>query len=421
MKIKFLNILAFFAFTACSTLPLACSNKDDDAENNNDKEEIEDNPVYSQEQINEWAADNIICWLCDVQTDSLTNKIVSHTPDYGLVLNSSTPTVRYTRAETYEKARELFSAWITSEASRENTIDGGIFVNMGSEGTVTFHPATGDGHVAVADIQLMRLPEISQVVFIKPEAWPENAGDGSIEQGSTWIKDGKIYVCVKDCKNNTGYLVHFITEDRPFVHHTVKYKKNFFHKTQTFEWCFDIWTFRSANDYTKGGHMVVDAIRTYLYKKENDQWVKREKAEELIKKIGAIQFPGWGDALYTVLYGKQVFFLHGDEGGNIDTTDREDGTQSHFIRRPYCRMTIDGVDSRRFRYTCFRPETVDDIVYNEKQQEIGTASNLMADIWTAGGWVWKGFDWGNLMELDVIAFDAYHTIDKLHLQKLSFK
>ena len=416
MKTKFINILALFVFVVCSALPLACSNKDNDTSSENDGEVTEDFPVYSQEQINEWAANNIIYWLCETQTDTLTNQIVSHTPDYGVVLNSSTPTVRYTRAATFEDARKAFLAWITSDANRESKIDGEISVNMGSEGSVTFRPETGDGKVAIVDIQMTRLPEISQVIFVKQEAWPENSNVG-ITQGSTWIKDGKVYVCVKDCANGTGYLVHFITTYRRFLSHEVKYKKNFFHKTVTYRFCHDVYPSRPAEEYTRGGHYVVDAIRTYLYMLNLGQWMKNPKAEEVIRQIEKIQGV---DKLYDCLYNKNVFFFHGDEGGYIDTNARQEDTYSHFIRMPYCRMTPGDVDSRKFRYNCFAPESVDDFIYEGNQSVSGPVPSLLLQVYGVD-WTWNCSDcWNWLMELDVIPFDTGHTIQGLGLTKKEF-
>lgn len=400
MESKFLNTLIFCAIAVLSTVPLACSDKDDDITS---EDLPTDEHILTQEEINKWAADNIILWLCDAQTDSLTGKITSQTPDYGEVLNSGTPTVRYTKAATFEDARKAFQAWIIPDATQDPKQDGGITVDMGSEGTVTFRPETGDGKVAVADIQMTRLPDITQVVFIKPEAWPENNNIG-IVKGSTWLKDGKLYVCVRTCDDGIGYLVHFRTEcgnDKNSLKsgHTYANPKNKVYYTG----CYDLHRMDHEN-YMKGGTDVVDAVRTYLYKLSSGQWVCDDTSAKTIKYIGLFQ-TGDSTKLHNKLYASQSFFYHGNWKGDVDGISGAEGTRYHFIRYPYCRMTKDTVTEGDMHYDCWNP---------------GAATH---DLKLAYGDYWSYYcqnDWEKLMDLDVIKYDTDNSIVGLGIKKKKF-
>lgn len=405
MKKKYLNMMSLCVISMFSLFPLACS------EDNNEEEDAEEMevtyPTYSQEQINEWAADNIITWLCDVTNDTLTGKITSQTPNYGVVLHDDTPTIRYTRSATLADARETFLSWITSDASKDSTQDGGISVNMGGEGIVSFRPETGEGQVAVADIRMKRLPDITQVVFVKPEAWPENGNNIGIMKYSTWIKDGKIYVCVRDCENGRGYLVHFVTQDRRVPYHKAKYKKNIFHKTVELD-CYDLYRFDNDR-YLRGGSESVEAIRTFLYKMSNGRWVKDLDAEKVLQQIGKEQ--NVGSSLSSILYEQNVFFFHGDEKGDVDTCEGKEGTKYHFIRYPYCRLTRDRTYARRFRYSCWMQEEADDC---------GAGSRFIRE-YNGTTWARDACSWKELMDIDVIPFDTYNSIAGLGINKKSFR
>lgn len=179
------------------------------------------NSTFTRTDSLEYALQNVVQAFC--ATDStLADKLAMNAtfePDYGMALYSVTPTVRYVPTSSADYARELFMSKFFPAIiySRADTTATDILIDLGSYGKVEFTPSQKDGSVAAIEVDVPAIPNLSQVVFIRPEALPQNGGDGQLAVGNVLRKNKRYWVCIRPA-NFGGLLVTFDRRDgHPFV------------------------------------------------------------------------------------------------------------------------------------------------------------------------------------------------------------
>ena len=204
-KFKSLSVLLMCIMLCCWT---ACSNDDDVQADDEDDVEYngETEPMTLQDSL-DIAFMNVISTLCE--TDStFTVKSDNYVPDYGTLLYSVSPTVRYKTADSKADARGQFILAFASAISFTRTLVEGstIRIDLGNKGSVEFEPAEGEGKLGVLNVDIPQIPSLTQVVWIQTEAWPQNAGDGGTYIGMTFkSRDGKRWVCVQTSEGGSEY------------------------------------------------------------------------------------------------------------------------------------------------------------------------------------------------------------------------
>ena len=129
-------------------------------------------------------------------------------PDYGRLLYESSPTVRYKIAQDFADAKNKFMTdfgWALRFAGISTDNDE-ITISFGKKGKLTFNPESGQGKLAVIDIDMALFPDLTQIIFLSPQAWPHNDSDGGVKVGDTFkTSDGRRWICVQSCEGGTEY------------------------------------------------------------------------------------------------------------------------------------------------------------------------------------------------------------------------
>lgn len=163
---------------------------------------------------------NVVQAFCE--TDStLADKLAlkqTFEPTYGRVIYSVTPTVRYVATDNTADARDKFMIKLHTAilyAHADSTANE-IVVDLGSNGKVEFVPTQKEGSVAIVNVDIPAIPNLSQIVFILPEAMPQNEGEGQLQAGNILRKNGRYWICVRPAEHG-GVLVTFDRNDgHPF-------------------------------------------------------------------------------------------------------------------------------------------------------------------------------------------------------------
>ena len=198
----------------------ACSEKDDELEP--DEQEVfteETEPMIRQDSLN-IAFMNIVSTLCE--TDSTFVQEEDHSgnykPAYGTLLYSVTPTVRYKVAESAEDAKGQFLSAFATAIEFAGAKDDGttVRIDLGTKGNVEFEPAHAEGKEGILNVDIPQIPDLTQVVWLQSEAWPQNDGNGGTKVGQTFkTPDGRRWVCIQTPESVTGVLVTF--DDYPEI------------------------------------------------------------------------------------------------------------------------------------------------------------------------------------------------------------
>lgn len=129
-------------------------------------------------------------------------------PDYGQLLYESTPSERYRIAQDFEDAKTRFITdfGCVLRFAGISTDSDIITISIGQKGKLTFSPQSGQGKLAVIDIDMDLFQDLTQIVFLSPQAWPNNDSDGGVKLGDTFkTSDGRRWVCVQSCAGGTEY------------------------------------------------------------------------------------------------------------------------------------------------------------------------------------------------------------------------
>ena len=411
------SLLALLLMAAMAFCWTACSDKEDN-EPNPDNDKSESDYVLTAAQIADYAADNFICHVCKVEIDSATAKPISWEVNYGRVLHPETPNVRYARAETLEDARQQFLSMICMEATVDSSsVIGVITVAMGSHGSVKYTPVDHNGEWARIDVNLKELPDLQTIVYCKPEAWPENAGDCGVKKHTVYKKNegGRdvYYICVKECGGDgTGYLIGFDTwtVDGTYPVHTYR-KRN----------CYHAWWWNLP-----GGAGLIGHLRGFLYDKNGNKY---DKAENIIRKIGKLQGGNsnnenlcGSEPLYNFLYsagklkGRKPYFKTGDDHCWVDTNKNILYGTWHWARTPYTVMEPKEVYWSKIAYECdeIDPNTHNGSNTHTCNVEQGKNWGVAWCCFQFGAeWIWKAGEWYSFQSPYIIEF--YDT-DAANLQ-----
>ena len=413
MKTRIFFALLLMAATGfCWT---ACSDKEDN-ESNADGDKSAADYVMTPAQIADYAAENFITHVCKVEIDEADMKLKSWEVNYGRVLHPETPNVRYTRALSQEDALQQFQSMICTEAS-VNSIPstGEMTVDMGSHGSVKYSPVNQNGEWARVEVNLKELPELQTIVFCKPEAWPENAGDCGVLRESVFKRNEEghdvYYICIRESsETGTGYLIGF--------------------DTWTIEGSTPDHTYRGRNCYhawwgnCPGGVDLIRQLRGFLYNRNGEKY---DKAENIIRQIGRMQGGNpnntekcGDDALYNFLYsngklaGRKPFFRTGDDNAWIDTHHSIILGDWHWILTPYTMMEPTQVYSSKIAYEC---DEIDPNTHNGSNthtcnvEQNNNWGNAWAVFQFGAEWIWKVNEWYSFQKPFVIVFQDTDAAD----------
>ena len=165
---------------------------------------------------------NVIQGLC--KTDStLVDKLEMNTgafePNYGVAVYSVTPTVRYQLVSDADYARTMFmnKFRVAILYSRADTTGTDIRINLDAYGSIEYSSVQSGGSVAVINVDVPHIPDLTQVVYIRPEAMSQNGGEGQLKEGDVLrYKDGRYWICIQPSTYG-GLLVTFDRRDgHPF-------------------------------------------------------------------------------------------------------------------------------------------------------------------------------------------------------------
>lgn len=225
MKTKrLLSILVTIAMLSCCWV--SCESDSSDYENFEYEEDDEDeNKGYGEELTRKdsmlVALMSVVQSLCVTDStlmDKLQNNVATFQPEYGMEVYSVSPTVRYAVVSNADEARMLFmnNFFLAIEYARADTTGANILINLDQYGSVEYTPAQSAGSVAVINVDIPCIPDLTQVVYVIPEATPQN-DDGQLRDGNVVrYKDGRYWVCIRIARYG-GLLVTFDSRDgRPF-------------------------------------------------------------------------------------------------------------------------------------------------------------------------------------------------------------
>ena len=151
---------------------------------------------------------NLLCDNDSVTVTTLESPSRQRKADFGQLLYESTPSARYRIAQDFEDAKAKFMAdfervmLFTGISTQSDTVT----IDFGSRGKLTFRPERGQGKVAVIDIDMPLIPDLTQIIFLSPQAWPHNDSDGGVRLGDTFrSSDGRRWICVQTCAGGVEY------------------------------------------------------------------------------------------------------------------------------------------------------------------------------------------------------------------------
>jgi hypothetical protein len=395
----------------------SCSDRDDNGEDIETDNRTAANVEMTAGQIADYATENFISHVCQVEVDTVTLRLKSWKLNYGQVLYPETPYVRYVRAESQQAARREFLSMICSEATIDSSsVTAVLTVEMGNHGSVKFIPNLQNGEWARIEVNLKELPECQEIVFCKPNAWPENFPDCGVELKTLFERQegGRTmcYVCVDKCSSTgTGYLIGFDT--------WTNVNTSFCHGYRGRR-CYHAWWWMQP-----GGMHVIDCLRGFLFDDTNGK--RNRKAEKIIREIYKRQGGNPNntvlcgeDALYNFLYsdgklaGRKPYFKTGDDVAYQDTHDNIWGTW-HYIRVPYTVLEPSRTYCSKIAYEC---DEIDPNTHNKENTHTRNVEQPY-DKWGVAWccfqfgaeWIWKIGEWYSFQQPRVIEFHYYDGKD----------
>ena len=326
MKRKYLPI---YFLMLCMTIFNMTSCDQNDKVNLDDKEEYRPDNTSDAGLTREDSINIAIQLISNVLLDNDTVTVTTQdTPsiqrnvDYGQLLYESTPSARYRIAQDYADAKTIFMAdfgWIMRFAGISADSDT-ITIDLGSKGELTFRPESGNGKVAVIDIDMTLIPDLTQIIFLSPQAWPQNNKDGGVRLYDTFKKDdGTRWVCVRTCDGGSEYgLLVTFDDDRdrviayfdpacnneykvdPYNEKDDKYAGwRFTHYLNDYDWqCYV-----HGSEYAKSEELKI--LNRFLYDQDDGQ-----KSEAAQKILGNRRF--MSEELYNHVFAYGAYYLCGD-------------------------------------------------------------------------------------------------------------
>lgn len=222
-KRRFTICLLMFCLAICNMTSCDINNKVNPDGDDEDESITDDTSV---EYITIEDSTNIALHLiANILYDNDTATVASYEefsqqrkPDYGQLLYESTPSARYRIAQDFEdaKARFITDFGGVIRFAGISTDSDNITISFGKKGKLTFSPRSGHGELAVIDIDMDSFKDLTQIVFLSPQAWPYNDSDGGVKLGDTFkTSDGRRWVCVQSCAGGTEYgLLVTFDDDR---------------------------------------------------------------------------------------------------------------------------------------------------------------------------------------------------------------
>ena len=266
---------------------------------------------------------NVIQGLC--KTDStLVDKLEMNTgafePNYGVAVYSVTPTVRYQLVSDADYARTMFmnKFRVAILYSRADTTGTDIRINLDAYGSIEYSSMQSGGSVAVINVDVPQIPDLTQVVYIRPEAMSQNGGEGQLKEGDVLrYKDGRYWICIQPSTYG-GLLATFDRRDgHPFNGNDGGYDpKPTFVDDPFVAWC------RGSSWYPKGinnnSHInlgfpsceELEVLRRFMF---NDDGTREQIAEDVF--TFAIKNRG-GENLYNNMFDNGRIYCCGDGAGS---------------------------------------------------------------------------------------------------------
>ena len=195
----------FLFLSMAIVAPLTSCSNDDDEPKPNEKEQH--NPESDDDQVAVTAYD-ALSWLQGslVMVDE-NGEIIRRV--YGKPLDESQPTVISVPVKDLADAEETFLDWVAPGKAAAKVEDGYDYTLTDAEGKtqggVTFRAEGGElGVMARMTVAPgTDLKQVSEVKFIKAEAWPENAVSERYTAGKTYWLEGERYEWAKSRDNQT--------------------------------------------------------------------------------------------------------------------------------------------------------------------------------------------------------------------------
>ena len=199
------NWIYLFLSMAIVAMPMtSCSNDDDESK---PKEEQQHDPTSDADQV-AIAAYDALEWLQGslVLVDK-NGEVVRRV--YGKPLDRSDSTVIYLPVIDPADAEDTFLGWVAPDKGTTQTDSGYDYTLTDPEGNyqgaVSFIVEDGEnGEIARMTVAPgTNLKQVSEVKFIKAEAWPENAVSERYTAGKTYWLEGERYEWAKSRDNQT--------------------------------------------------------------------------------------------------------------------------------------------------------------------------------------------------------------------------
>lgn len=401
----------FYLMLLAAVLGLAsCRDDADDVTPSDDDDEILE---MTAEDRAEYAFQNFLFHVCQTESDSVTLKMKSWQLNYGRMLEPASPTVRYAKAASPEDARQQFRSMICYEAMVDSSSIAGILkVDMGTHGTVDYIPSNQNGEWARAQVSIQELPDLTEIVWLTPEAWPENDYDtylADVLRGNVYRQwDTNIYyLCVQECtKTGTGYLIGFDTwtydPNPPLAHGS----------------CSHAWWAPCP-----GNEKPIEELRLFMYK--GNSGLKDSVSMDIIQKMSRGQTGG--DALSDYLYeGKGVLFKTGPDWCWVDT---KDGGDWHWIRTPMTVMYPTWTGASKLAYDGSRSHEryINIEQFNGSHSWKNQKWKVCWVNWILGdSWIWDVNKWNRFQRPLIIEFkhDEARSVEEFlnnhHFQHMAF-
>ena len=191
MKKNWIYLLLFMAF---AVMPLTSCDKDDDKETteiyNHDPESDDDQIAMTGYDALEWLQGSIV--VVD-ENNEVVRRI------YGKPLDESQPTVISVPVEDLNDAKETFLCWVAPD-KEATEVDGGYDYSLTdaegkAQGSVSFRAVEGEAGViarmSIADDT--DLKQVSEVIFIDSDLWPENASVPVYQTDHTYFLNARVF------------------------------------------------------------------------------------------------------------------------------------------------------------------------------------------------------------------------------------
>lgn len=161
----------------------------------------------SADSIRAGKAGALLSFFCKVEQD--TDGKITYIPNWGTVLYSDNPTVRYVAADELVDAYRWFSYFVgAAEPGRQR---GDITeYKIEGHGSIRFTPSTTSDKIATIHVDFVALPEVKEFVFITQDRWPHN-DTSPFNFGSVYVekKSRDRFVCIAGSRTGNGLMVTF--------------------------------------------------------------------------------------------------------------------------------------------------------------------------------------------------------------------